>query len=174
MIEKFNHFHAWATSQKSERPKKVAFFQNQRGPDMCSKYICFEWRMIEFCPFFKQKNDAVTWSPWILNSDKKKEEFFLSEKFAQCNNLEENEVNSFFTHKWLFGHLPNFGILKNVTNVKVFQKSESLKLSCNCQHWKPFARAFPFFVRVLQTHLKNKIELRSFDYFTPVFLLVLI
>ncbi len=102
--------------------KKLHFFKSNKGQIWVPNTYVFNDVWLNFVLFFKQKNDAVTWSPWILNSDKKKEEFFLSEKFAQCNNLEENEVNSFFTHKWLFGQLPNFGILKNVTNVKAKQK----------------------------------------------------
>ena len=51
-------------------------------------WMKYDWIFI-LC--LKQKNDAVTWSHWILNSDKKKEEFCPSEKFASHNNLESLE-----------------------------------------------------------------------------------
>ena len=49
--------------------------------------LTYDWIL----SLFKQKNDAITWSHWILDSDKKKEEFCLSEKFASRNNLESLE-----------------------------------------------------------------------------------
>jgi hypothetical protein len=62
--------------------KNLHFFKSNKGQIWVPNTYVFNDVWLNFVLFFKQKNDAVTWSLWILNSDKKKEEFFLSEKFA--------------------------------------------------------------------------------------------